>query len=115
MAIESKTGPRARRSRPQSMGDRYGVSPVTQKGQITISAGLRRALGIKPGDHVRLTRQDDGTIRVERMKTFDEIVAFAPRVPAVDWKAAREEIAEEAAQKNSGILRRASERRDASR
>ena len=33
---------------------------VTSKGQITIPVGVRRSLGVKPGDNLRFEQQDGG-------------------------------------------------------
>jgi AbrB family looped-hinge helix DNA binding protein len=33
---------------------------VTSKGQITIPVGVRRSLGVKPGDHLRFEQQEGG-------------------------------------------------------
>lgn len=78
-----------------------GFSKVSSKGQITISAGLRKAIGLRPGDDVVLIRQHDGTLKVERLMSREELLALLPlaRVPPIDWKAVREEIAEELAER----------------
>ncbi len=36
-----------------------GYSTVNQKGQVTIPAGIRSALGLKPNNHVVVTKVDD--------------------------------------------------------
>jgi AbrB family looped-hinge helix DNA binding protein len=33
---------------------------VTSKGQITVPVEIRKSLGIKPGDHLRFERHDNG-------------------------------------------------------
>ena len=38
------------------------TSNVTQKGQITVPSGIRRALGIRPGGKVRFTRKGRGVL-----------------------------------------------------
>ncbi|MDE1886455.1 MAG: AbrB/MazE/SpoVT family DNA-binding domain-containing protein, partial [Xanthomonadaceae bacterium] len=38
------------------------TSNVTQKGQITVPSGIRRALGIRPGGKVRFTRKGHGVL-----------------------------------------------------
>jgi AbrB family looped-hinge helix DNA binding protein len=48
------------------------TSNVTQKGQITVPSGIRRALGIRPGGKVRFTRKGRGVL----VEAIDE--------PAVD-------------------------------
>jgi AbrB family looped-hinge helix DNA binding protein len=37
---------------------------VTSKGQITIPAEVRRALGLKPGSRLSFVRMDDGTYEI---------------------------------------------------
>jgi AbrB family looped-hinge helix DNA binding protein len=76
-----------------------GSSRLTSKGQVTVPAALRRAAGLKPGDRVFMQIDPDGSIRMQRLRTFPEIVAAIPKVPPIDWKAAREEMAEDIARK----------------
>ncbi len=76
-----------------------GVSNVSQKGQVTITANLRRALSLRPGDRVMMYLQDDGTIRLQRMLTFSEAVAQAPKVQPIDWKRLEQERREEVAER----------------
>ena len=38
------------------------MSTVTSKGQVTIPAGVRRAIGVGAGDKVLFVRRDDGTV-----------------------------------------------------
>lgn len=37
---------------------------MTTKGQLTVPAEVRRALGLRPGSKVRFLREDDGTYRL---------------------------------------------------
>jgi len=41
-------------------------STLTSKGQITLPAELRRRWGLKPGDRVDFTLQDDGRVVLRR-------------------------------------------------
>ncbi len=42
------------------------ASTVNSKGQVTIPAEIRNALGIAPGDRVRFYRRADGVFALER-------------------------------------------------
>jgi AbrB family looped-hinge helix DNA binding protein len=56
------------RARNTFSGHPVQTSSVTQKGQITVPAGIRRALGIRPGSKVRFTRKSRGVL----VETVDE-------------------------------------------
>ncbi len=94
-----KRAEKARRSRHR-MPSRMGVSQMTAKGQVTISADLRKALGLHPGDRVRMTLSESGALRVERIRSWDEIAQALPlaTIPPIDWKALRKELDEEMAE-----------------
>jgi len=53
---------------------------MTQKGQITIPSSLRKALGLRPGDTVLIALELDGKLGVERLPSFDEMLASLPLV-----------------------------------
>ena len=91
---------------------RTSISRMTQKGQVTISAGMRNALGLHPGDQVIMSLQPDNAIRIERIMSFKELIDSLPLaiVPPIDWKAAREEMAEEIAEKVFRQIAEANER-----
>lgn len=38
------------------------MSTVSSKGQVTISASVRRAIGVRTGDKILFVRRDDGTV-----------------------------------------------------
>lgn len=38
------------------------MSTVSSKGQVTIPASVRRAIGVRTGDKILFVRRDDGTI-----------------------------------------------------
>lgn len=41
------------------------ASTLTSKGQVTIPKAIREAMGVRPGDRVRFTQREDGTVVVE--------------------------------------------------
>ena len=90
-----------------------GLSQMRQKGQVTIPANVRRAIGLKPGDQVMIRLQEDGSLKLERIMSFRELLDSLPlaTVPPIDWKALREEMAEEMAAKVFGAIDAANERR----
>lgn len=45
------------------------MTKVTKKGQVTIPAAVRRAMGVKPGDRVEFTALTDSTVRLDAMRT----------------------------------------------
>jgi bifunctional DNA-binding transcriptional regulator/antitoxin component of YhaV-PrlF toxin-antitoxin module len=51
---------------------------MTSKGQVTVTANLREALALKPGDRVMMMLQDDGSVRLERLKTPAEFLESLP-------------------------------------
>jgi bifunctional DNA-binding transcriptional regulator/antitoxin component of YhaV-PrlF toxin-antitoxin module len=91
--------PQTQRGRPPNPVVRCGVSTMTSKGQVTVTASLRKALGLKPRDRVLMTLQEDGTVKLQRIKSLQEVFDSAPKVPPIDWKAFQEEIQEEVAEK----------------
>lgn len=43
------------------------TAKITSTGQTTLPAEARAILGVKPGDRVRYVRQEDGSLRVEKV------------------------------------------------
>ena len=43
-----------------SIAARVARAKITSRGQITVPAGVRRALGVKPGDKLRFEPQEGG-------------------------------------------------------
>lgn len=46
---------------------------LTSKGTTTIPKDIRDALGVKPGMRVLFTRNKDGEVVLERVKTIEEV------------------------------------------
>lgn len=79
-------------------------STLTSKGQVTVPAQVRAALGIHAGDHLLWSTRDDGVIEVRRARarSLDDLVGMlgeAPRHVTTDEldDALRERFAQEAA------------------
>ncbi len=73
---------------------------VTQKGQVTIPAAVRKYLGLKPGDSVRFELAGDMvSLKRARSKLMQGFGAVSPRNKPENWKQVRAEteraIAEE--------------------
>ncbi len=45
------------------------MTKLNKKGQVTIPATIRRAMGLKPGDRVEFTALTDSTVRLDAMRT----------------------------------------------
>ena len=45
------------------------VATMTSKGQITLPVGLRRQMGLKPGDRLDFATAADGTVSVRMVKS----------------------------------------------
>jgi antitoxin PrlF len=46
---------------------------LTSKGQITIPAGVRRAMGLKPGGSVAFFKEEDGAFTLRRVRSITEL------------------------------------------
>jgi AbrB family looped-hinge helix DNA binding protein len=79
---------------------------MTSKGPVTITANLRESLGLKPGDRVLMMLQDDGTLRLRRLRPPEEFFG-SMKAEGVDvalqWReleeSAQEELARSAARR----------------
>jgi antitoxin PrlF len=83
------------------------LTVVTRKGQVTIPADIRRALGIKEGDKVAFVLEDD-QVKLTRKGSVVEQTAGALKsdIPALtpqeEREAAEQAIAEEAIERSRG-------------
>src|SRR5437868_13870118 len=96
--MDSKAKAREGKSKKPFYGS--SISRMTRKGQVTISAGLRAALGLRPGDEVLMSLNgSDKTISVRRIMSFGELLDSLPLavVAQVVSPPRREAMAEEAA------------------
>jgi antitoxin PrlF len=81
------------------------LTVVTRKGQVTIPADIRRALGIKEGDKVAFVLEDD-QVKLTRKGSVVEQTAGALKsdIPALSLReereAAEQAIAEEALERS---------------
>ena len=86
-----------------------GVSSVSPKGQVTLPADIRRALGINAGDKVIMTLEPDGVVYLRRLKAVDEVFGslhISADVQLSDWKAVEAMIADEIADELSRSMNR---------
>jgi AbrB family looped-hinge helix DNA binding protein len=78
------------------------ISVVTRKGQITVPAEIRRALGLKEGDKVALSLNERGqkqaTLRPVRSVADLTFGSISPRRKPEDFRALRAEFEEELAE-----------------
>lgn len=66
---------------------------LTKKGQVTIPAGIRRRLGLKPGDRVRFEVDgEEVRIRPATSKLLEGYGAVTPRKRPEDWRKLRAEV-----------------------
>lgn len=84
-------------------------SRMTSKGQVTIPAELRKALGLKSGDRVEFV-QENGSVRVRRAESIVERVAGSFRISSapLDPDEIREIVETEVAE---DVVRRMNESR----
>ncbi len=67
---------------------------LTSKGQVTVPAGIRERLGIKPCDHLRFHLADSGRLTVtpiRRRSIFERIDEL--KLPSIGRPTTREDIA----------------------
>jgi antitoxin PrlF len=65
---------------------------ITSKGQITLPAELRKALGVEPGDGVVFLPAENGSFRIRRTSTLADLAGrvpwAGPPVPVEEMKSA---------------------------
>lgn len=75
------------------------LTVMTRKGQITIPAEIRRALGLKEGDKVAISLPDPGTqeVHLHPVRSVAEMTfgALSPRKRPEDFRELREVFKEE--------------------
>ncbi len=75
------------------------LTVMTRKGQITIPAEIRRALGLKEGDKVAISLPDPGMqeVHLHPVRSVAELTfgAFSPRKRPEDFRELREAFKEE--------------------
>ena len=76
------------------------TASVTRKGQVTIPAAVRRALGLKPKDRVAFILTDGGAIMRPAPSALDRIAgSVKPRKKPEDFKELRDMVKDELAQR----------------
>jgi AbrB family looped-hinge helix DNA binding protein len=83
------------------------LTVVTRKGQVTILADIRRALGIKEGDKVAFVLEDDQVKLTKKESVVQQTAgALKSDIPALspqqEREAAEQAIAEEAIERMAG-------------
>jgi antitoxin PrlF len=83
------------------------LTVVTRKGQVTIPADIRRALGIKEGDKVAFVLEDDQVKLTKKESVVQQTAgALKSDIPALspqqEREAAEQAIAEEAIERMAG-------------
>lgn len=68
------------------------VSKLSSKGQITIPAGLRKAIGIEPGDIVAYELQGK-SVKLKRVEPFDAAYHAAVAETLEEWNSPDDEEA----------------------
>ncbi len=86
------------------------ISVITRKGQITVPAEIRRALGLRQGDKLIFSLENPATgqVTVRPVRSVAEMTygAVTPRKRPEDLKALRQEAEEEAAEAVLAAMRR---------
>jgi AbrB family looped-hinge helix DNA binding protein len=64
----------------------HETAKLSSKNQATVPAGVRRALGLRPGDRLDFEIATEGptsTVTVRRYPTLDEVAGSVPSPPSV--------------------------------
>lgn len=83
------------------------VSTITQRGQVTLPAEVRRRLGVKPTDRVEFIIEDDDRVTVKPVKYTLETIfgSVKPLSQPMDFDAAIRDAKEERAERQMRRLR----------
>lgn len=77
--------------------------PITQKGQVTLPAEVRRRLGVGPKDRIEYVIDDDGTVRVQaarsRIDQLGDSIKAVPGREERDYEEVRHLMLEDLADK----------------
>jgi antitoxin PrlF len=68
------------------------ISTITNKGQVTIPAAVRQALGLKPGDKISFVLDEHGSVQLRSLRypNIESIVGAAGSLPnPLPWEAMR--------------------------
>ncbi len=90
---------------------------ITSKGQITLPAELRKALGVKPGEEVAFLPGENGSFRIRRMGSIDELygivrkLGYAQDGPPLTDREIKEAIGERVAELDEATKSDAARRR----
>lgn len=58
------------------------LSSISAKGQVTIPAGVRRRLGVRPGDRVAFIVTESGTVELRPARfTLESVLGSVPALP----------------------------------
>ncbi len=68
------------------------VSKISIKGQVTIPAGIRKAMGVKPGDLIAYELKGK-TVRLEKIEPFDTAYHSAIAETLEEWQSPEDEEA----------------------
>lgn len=85
---------------------------ITSKGQITLPAEVREALGVKPGDSVAFLLGDKGEFRVRRSGSILDLAGCVPYSgPPISVEEMKQSIAEHVAALDEATMSPAGRRR----
>lgn len=62
------------------------LTTMTQKGQVTIPAPIRKALGLKRGDQVKFTITKKKVVQIKPAKKFSIMSLYGSLKPKVQYK-----------------------------
>jgi AbrB family looped-hinge helix DNA binding protein len=85
---------------------------ITSKGQITLPAEVREALGVRPGERVVFLPATGGEFRVRRATSILDLAGCVPYSgPPVTVEEMKQAVAEQAAALDEALMSPASRRR----